>query len=89
MKRMGSKMSFVDSLEKRVVSTGKCMGCGAWIGVCPCGCLGWIGWKPQLQTECQAHAVRARVCPRYDLSMSKIETFVFGRERNRVHVLRS
>lgn len=78
---MSLKASFTNSLEKNVLSSGKCVGCGACAAVCPYFCINWVEGKPELQTECRPCGVCAQVCPRYDLSMPKVESFVFGRER--------
>jgi coenzyme F420 hydrogenase subunit beta len=82
MKRMSSKASFTDSLEKSVVSTGNCVGCGACVAICPYACLRWVKGRPDLYTECKSCGICAQVCPRYDFSTAKLESFVFGRERN-------
>ncbi|MGA2310164.1 MAG: Coenzyme F420 hydrogenase/dehydrogenase, beta subunit C-terminal domain [Candidatus Bathyarchaeia archaeon] len=78
---MSSKVGFADSLGKKVVSAGICAGCGACVAVCPNGCLRWGKRRPDLHKECTWCGFCARVCPRYDLPMSELESFVFGRER--------
>lgn len=79
---MSFKASFMDSLEKNVVSMSNCVGCGACVAVCPNGCLRWVKGRPYLHEECRVCGVCAQVCPRYDLSMPKVESFVFGRKRS-------
>lgn len=78
---MSSKLGFADSLGKNVVSAGICAGCGACVAVCPNGCLRWGKGRPDLHKECTSCGFCARVCPKYDLLMSELESFVFGRER--------
>jgi len=75
------KVSFEDSLAKEVVGTGRCLGCGACVIVCPFNCLEYIGEKPCLVKECKICGICARACPQYEWGPSKIESFVFGRER--------
>jgi len=75
------KVSFEDSLAKSVVATGKCVGCGTCVVVCPFNCLEYGEEKPFLIKECKACGICARTCPRYEWSQSKAETFAFGRER--------
>jgi len=75
------KVSFEDSLAKEVVGTGRCLGCGACVIVCPFNCLEYIGEKPCLVKECKICGVCAQTCPQYKWTLSKIESFVFGRGR--------
>jgi coenzyme F420 hydrogenase subunit beta len=75
------KVSFEDSLAKDVVGTGKCLGCGTCVGVCPFNCLEYINGKPCLTKECKVCGICAQACPQYEWSLPKIESFVFGRER--------
>ena len=75
------KVSFEDSLAKDVVGTGKCLGCGACVVVCPFNCLEYINEKPCLTKECKVCGICAQACPQYEWSLPKIESFVFGRER--------
>jgi Coenzyme F420-reducing hydrogenase, beta subunit len=75
------KVSFEDSLAKEVVGTGRCLGCGACVIVCPFNCLEYIGEKPCLVKECKICGICAQACPQYEWASSKIENFVFGRER--------
>jgi coenzyme F420 hydrogenase subunit beta len=76
-----SKISFEESLAANVVDTGKCLGCGACIIVCPFNCLEYLNGKPKLVTECKDCSICAKICPQYDRTLSKLEQFVFGRER--------
>ena len=75
------KVSFEESLEKDVVVAGKCVGCGTCVVVCPFNCLQYKEGKPSLVEECKVCGICAQICPTYEWSWSKIENFVFGRER--------
>ena len=75
------KISFEDSIEKNVIATGKCLGCGACVVVCPFGCLEYVDEKPRLVKECKICGICAQACPQYEWSSQKVENFVFGRER--------
>ncbi|MEM3784077.1 MAG: Coenzyme F420 hydrogenase/dehydrogenase, beta subunit C-terminal domain [Candidatus Bathyarchaeia archaeon] len=75
------KVSFEDSIAKEVVETGKCVGCGACVLVCPFGCLEYISEKPTLIKECKVCGICAQACPQYEFPLPEIENFVFGRER--------
>jgi len=76
-----AEISFEDSLKKSVVNTGKCVGCGACVVVCPFKCLEYVDGKPVLMKECKVCGICARVCPQYEWSWSEAENFVFGRKR--------
>ena len=76
-----NKVSFEESLEKGVVATGKCVGCGACVVVCPFNCLEYMEGKPRLVKECRMCGLCAQVCPQYKWSWSKAEDFVFCRKR--------
>jgi len=76
-----SKLSFEDSLAKSVVATGRCVGCGTCVVVCPLNCLEYGEEKPSLIKECKVCGICAQTCPQYEWSMTKTENFVFGRER--------
>jgi coenzyme F420 hydrogenase subunit beta len=76
-----NKISFEESLEKSVVASEKCLGCGACVVVCPFNCLECKEGKPTLIEECKVCGICAPVCPKYEWSWSKMENFVFGRER--------
>jgi len=76
-----SKISFEDSLETAVIKSGKCVGCGACVVVCPFDCLEYAKGQPNLIKECKVCGICAQVCPRYELSRAEMENFVFGRER--------
>jgi coenzyme F420 hydrogenase subunit beta len=76
-----AKISFEDSLAKNVVTTEKCVGCGTCVVVCPFGCLEYAEGEPRIIKECKICGICAQVCPMYEWSWSKVENFVFGRER--------
>lgn len=76
-----NKISFEESLLTEVIGTGKCVGCGACVVVCPFSCLEYVNGKPSLVKECEICGICPQVCPRYDWSRTKAENFVFGRER--------
>lgn len=76
-----AKVSFEESIAEAVVKTGKCVGCGTCVLVCPFSCLEYIEEKPNLVKECKVCGICAQVCPQYDFPLSRIESFVFGRER--------
>jgi len=76
-----AKISFEDSLEKNVVTTGKCVGCGTCVVVCPFSCLEYTEGEPRIIKECKICGICPQTCPMYEWSWSKAENFVFGRER--------
>lgn len=76
-----SKISFEDSLATDVIAVGKCVGCGACVLVCPFNCLEYAGEGPRLVKECKICGICAQTCPRYERSLSKVESLLFGRER--------
>jgi coenzyme F420 hydrogenase subunit beta len=75
------KLSYEESLERTVVSNGKCMGCGACVIVCPFASLEYAEEKPRLIKRCEKCGICAGVCPRFEWQQSAMERFVFGRER--------
>ncbi len=75
------KVSFEETLGTSVVASGKCVGCGACVVVCPFSCLEYMKEGPNLVKECQVCGICAQVCPQYEWSWPKMEDFVFGRER--------
>jgi coenzyme F420 hydrogenase subunit beta len=75
------KVSFEESLGKNVVNAGKCVGCSTCVVVCPFNCLEYVGGEPNLVRECKICGICAQACPSYDWAWSKVENFVFGRER--------
>jgi coenzyme F420 hydrogenase subunit beta len=76
-----AKVSFEDSIAKEVVETGKCIGCGTCVLVCPFSCLEYSGEKPNLVKECKVCGICAQACPQYQFPFSEMENFVFARER--------
>jgi len=76
------KISFEDSLLKHIILNEKCLGCGACAIVCPFNILEYNGEKPFVIQECKICGICAEVCPQYKWSRTKIEKFVFNRERN-------
>jgi len=76
-----SKVSFEESLAKSVIATGKCVGCGTCVVVCPLNCLEYAEEKPTLIKECKVCGICPQTCPQYEWSLSKAENLVFGRER--------
>jgi coenzyme F420 hydrogenase subunit beta len=76
------KVSFEDSLKKTVVERLLCTGCASCVISCPYNCLEYVDGGPKLVGECKICGVCAQVCPRFNFSMSSLEHFVFGRERN-------
>ncbi len=76
-----NKVSFEDSLAKNVIATEKCIGCGTCVIVCPFNCLEYVEGKPSLAKECKVCGICPQVCPQYERSWSKLENFVFGRQR--------
>jgi len=75
------KVSFEETLGTSVVASGKCIGCGACVVVCPFNCLEYMKEGPNLVKECQVCGICAQVCPQYGWSWPNLEDFVFGRER--------
>jgi len=76
-----AKVSFEESLGKNVVATGRCVGCGTCVAVCPFNCLEYIEEKPSLIKECKICGICPQVCPQHEWSWSNAENFVFGRKR--------
>jgi coenzyme F420 hydrogenase subunit beta len=76
-----NRISFEESLAKSVIATGKCVGCGTCVVVCPFNCIKYVEEKPALAKECKACGICAQTCPPYEWTQPKAEKFVFGRER--------
>lgn len=76
-----SKVSFEESLGKKVVETGKCVGCGTCVLVCPFNCLEYREGKPVLIKDCKVCGICPQVCPQYGEFQFDMENFVFGRNR--------
>jgi coenzyme F420 hydrogenase subunit beta len=76
-----SKISFEASLATDVVESGRCVGCGACVAVCPYDCLTLIQGRPSLVKECKSCGICAQACPSYNFSQVQMENFVFGRNR--------
>lgn len=74
-------MGFEESLAKRVLETGRCVGCGACVTVCPFNYLEYKAERPTLARECKICGVCARVCPQYEWTSAEIEKSIFSRER--------
>ena len=75
-----AKASFEETLGKYVLPS-LCIGCASCVVVCPFNCLDYVNEKPILARECKSCGICPQVCPRYHLSIPKLEQFVFGRER--------
>ena len=54
------KVSFEDSLKRDVIDSGKCLGCGTCIVVCPFDCLDYKEDKPFLVKECNECGICAK-----------------------------
>jgi len=76
-----AKVSFEESIDEAVIKTGKCVGCGTCVLVCPFSCLEYVEEKPKLVKECKVCGICAQACPQYDFPLREIENFVFKRER--------
>ncbi len=74
-------LSFQESLGANVIETGRCLGCGACVLVCPLGCLDYESGHPKLSKECKTCGICARICSSYEWSLPQLEKFAFGRER--------
>jgi coenzyme F420 hydrogenase subunit beta len=74
------KASFEETLGNHVLPS-LCIGCASCVIVCPFSCLDYANEKPLLVKECRSCGICAQVCPRFRLSISKLEQLVFGRER--------
>jgi coenzyme F420 hydrogenase subunit beta len=75
------KLSFEETLEKRVVSADKCIGCAACVISCPLKILEYDKGTPKVTGKCTSCGICSQICPRYELSSPSLESFVFGRER--------
>ena len=76
-----AKASFEDNLQKKVISKGRCSGCGACVILCPYDCLEIAEGNPNLKKECKACDMCNRVCARLEWSWPEAEKSVFARER--------
>jgi len=76
-----AKVNFEESIAELVVKTGRCVGCGTCVLVCPFGCLEYVEEKPYLVKECKVCGICAQVCPQYEFPSSEIESLIFGRKR--------
>lgn len=76
-----SRKSYEESLARAVLDTGRCVGCGACVIVCPFSCIDLEQEKPRLTKECQKCGICAAACPEYERSSSEMERYVFGRQR--------
>jgi coenzyme F420 hydrogenase subunit beta len=77
-----SKIGFEESLVVNVIKSGKCVGCGTCVVVCPFDCLEYQNEEPVLVKECKVCSICAKVCPKYEWSMPELEKTVLGRERS-------
>lgn len=78
---MSDKLGF-NELVSHVISRGLCTGCGACVAVCPFpNVLAYEHEEPKLVGECTNCGICPRVCPRYESSVTEMENFVFGRQR--------
>lgn len=78
------ELGFEKSLATNVLATGRCVGCGACILVCPFGCLEYSEERPCLVKECKTCGSCSQACPEYGWSRAEGERFVFGRESRAV-----
>jgi coenzyme F420 hydrogenase subunit beta len=76
-----NKTSFQDSIEKKVITTRRCVGCGACVISCPYECLEYVNEKPNLISQCKICGVCQQACPKHDWPISEAERFIFGRKR--------
>ncbi|MBS7607202.1 MAG: Coenzyme F420 hydrogenase/dehydrogenase, beta subunit C-terminal domain [Candidatus Bathyarchaeia archaeon] len=76
------KVSFEETLLRSVVEPRLCVGCASCVISCPFNCLEYSSGGPELISECKMCGICAQVCPRFNTSLSSLERFVFGRERN-------
>jgi len=75
------KISFEGSLGTYVLPS-LCIGCASCVAICPFDCLEYIDGKPVLTKECNSCGICAQICPRYEISIPRLEHFIFDRERN-------
>ena len=75
------KLGFEESLGKDVVSADRCVSCATCVVVCPFNCLEYNEGQPRLVKKCENCGICPQVCPKYDWLWSKVEEFVFGRQR--------
>lgn len=76
-----AKISFEDSIAETVVETGKCVGCGACVLVCPFNCLEYSDGKPSLVKKCKVCGMCAQACPQHGFPLHDVENMMFGRKR--------
>jgi coenzyme F420 hydrogenase subunit beta len=79
---VSGKTGFEESLDAKVVKSGKCIGCGSCVVSCPFNCLDYVNEEPVLVKECELCGICANTCPKLNFSLPEIEKAVFGRERN-------
>ena len=72
---------FEETLKPEVVEKGRCAVCGACVSLCPFGVIELRPSGPELIDSCLRCGNCYSVCPRYELDVSAIEEFAFGRTR--------
>ncbi|MDH5362440.1 MAG: Coenzyme F420 hydrogenase/dehydrogenase, beta subunit C-terminal domain [Aigarchaeota archaeon] len=75
-----TKMHF-EVLNREVVDSDFCCGCGTCVATCPFKVLNMDGEKPRLIGECKSCGICHSVCPRFRVECTEVESFVFGRTR--------
>jgi coenzyme F420 hydrogenase subunit beta len=75
------KVSFEESLGKKVVESGRCVGCGTCVVACPFNCLELAKEEARLIKECKVCGICAQTCPQYEWLWPEMENSVFGKER--------
>ncbi len=72
------KLGFEETLAKKVLATGKCVGCGACVLVCPFNCLEYTEEKPHLTRECKTCGICQKACAQYDGLGQRTKNEPFG-----------
>ena len=72
------KVSFQESLEKKVVLAGKCTGCAGCVVSCPIKVLEYAEQRPKIIGKCTSCGICAKICPPYEMYLPAVEEFVFG-----------
>lgn len=63
-----------------VLNRGLCVGCGACATACPLNAIRMESGEPKLVSECNECQFCIKVCPGWEVPMSKLYPLVFGRE---------